>query len=55
MTCPACSSQHEMAYSSISNGFICLEPNCGFEIEMSIGDADLVIASAEPVLELACA
>ena len=52
MICPACNSKNEMAYSSISNGFICLEPNCGLEIEMGLSDAQLLIECAEPVEEL---
>jgi len=55
MICPACNSKSEIAYSSISNGFICLEPNCGFEIEMGHNDAQLLIECAEPVEELVCA
>ena len=34
MTCPLCAGKNEMAYSALSNGFVCLEANCGFELEM---------------------
>ena len=34
MICPKCASGNEMAYSALTNGFVCLESNCGFELEM---------------------
>ena len=49
MICPACNSNHEMAYSVLSNGFICLEPECGFELEMEPVQAHLML---EPEKEL---
>ncbi len=52
MTCPGCGSKNEMAYSVLSNGFICLEAGCGFEIEMSAVEALQVL---EPAKELICA
>jgi len=51
MTCPGCRSEHEMAYSALSNGFVCLEENCGFEIEMEQADAMQVLEFEE---ELVC-
>ena len=49
MTCPAC--EKEMAYSALSMGFICLEPPCGFELEMEPVQAQQVL---EPEDELVC-
>jgi hypothetical protein len=51
MTCPACDSMNEMAYSILSNGFICLEQACGFELEMEPAQAQEVL---EPEAELVC-
>jgi len=51
MTCPGCNSKHEMAYSALSHGFICLEPNCGFEFEMEPRQAMEVLEFEE---ELVC-
>lgn len=51
MICPGCNSGNEMAYSVISNGFICLEPGCGFELEMEPVQAQDVL---EPKEELVC-
>lgn len=51
MICPGCSSEKEMAYSVLSNGFVCLEPNCGFELEMEPVQAQQVL---EPEEELVC-
>ena len=51
MTCPACNSKEEMAYSTLSNGFVCLESECGFELEMEPVEAHLVL---EPEEELVC-
>ena len=36
MTCPVCAKGNEMAYSTLSYSFVCLEPNCGFELEMEL-------------------
>ena len=52
MICPACRSNHEMAYSILSHGFVCLEKDCGFELEMDGEEAAAIFAS---VPELACA
>ena len=42
MICPACKSNNEMAYSVLSNGFVCLERECGFELETEYFDAEVV-------------
>ena len=51
MICPGCRSENEMAYSVLSNGFVCLEPTCGFELEMEPVQAQEVL---EPEKELVC-
>ena len=52
MICPGCGSENEMAYSVLSNGLICLEDGCSFELEMPIEQAHEVI---EVTPELVCA
>ena len=39
MICPGCGSDNEMAYSVLSNGLVCLEPGCDFELEMPVTEA----------------
>jgi len=51
MKCPGCISENEMAYSALSNGFVCLEPACGFELEMEPVQAQQVLELEE---ELVC-
>ena len=51
MTCPGCGSNNEMAYSTLSYSFICLEPSCGVEVEMDPLEAQQVL---EPEEELVC-
>jgi len=51
MTCPTCRSGNEMAYSTLGHSFICLEPACGFELEMDPLEAQEVL---EPEEELVC-
>ena len=51
MICPGCGSENEMAYSVLSNGFVCLETNCGFEVEMEAAQANEVV---EIEVELVC-
>jgi hypothetical protein len=51
MICPSCRSGSEMAYSALSNSFICLERFCGFEVEMEPDQAQQVL---EPEEELVC-
>jgi hypothetical protein len=52
MICPRCGSDSEMAYSILSNGFICLESSCGYEVEMTADEAQKVFHRME---ELICA
>jgi hypothetical protein len=51
MTCPGCRNENEMAYSILSNSFVCLESECGFELEMEPVEAQLVL---EREKELVC-
>ncbi len=51
MTCPACGSENEMAYSVLSNGMICLEAGCSFEVEMEAHEAHEILETQE---ELVC-
>jgi hypothetical protein len=51
MICPGCGTENQMAYSVLSNGLVCLEPDCGFEMEMSVLEAHEVL---EPMGELVC-
>jgi hypothetical protein len=43
MICPGCGTENAMAYSTLSNGLICLEKDCSFEIEMPIDEAQEVM------------
>lgn len=52
MICPRCRCENEMAYSVISNGLVCLEPDCGFELEIDAWEAHQVL---EPEGQLVCA
>jgi hypothetical protein len=52
MICPSCRSNNEMAYSVLSHGFVCLEKECGFELEIDPEEADVILASAP---DLVCA
>jgi hypothetical protein len=51
MICPSCKNENELAYSVLSNGFICLEAECGFELEMDRHEAQDILAPEE---ELVC-
>lgn len=51
MICPRCKGENEMAYSVLSNGLLCLGPECGFELEMSPREAHQVLENEE---ELVC-
>ena len=51
MTCPECGSENEMAYSFLSHGFVCLQADCGFELEMDAREAQQVLENEE---ELVC-
>jgi len=43
MLCPVCQNENEMVYSVLSNAFVCLERNCGLEIEMDAAEAHEVL------------
>jgi hypothetical protein len=51
MICPGCGHENELAYSVISNGLICLEPGCNFEMEIEPFEAHQVLELEE---ELVC-
>ena len=51
MICPGCGSENETAYSVLSNSLVCLEPECGFELEMNRAEAHEVLETEE---ELVC-
>ena len=50
MFCPACG-KDEMAYSVLSNGLMCLNADCGFELEIDAAQAHQVLETQE---ELVC-
>ena len=52
MFCPKCKCDSEMAYSVLSHGFVCLQEECGFELEVDPGMAVAILA---PAPELVCA
>ena len=47
MTCPACKSENEMAFSPLSHGFVCQEPVCGLELELDMHDAEVLLHPEE--------
>jgi hypothetical protein len=51
MICPGCGSESEVVYSVLSNSLVCLEPQCGFELEMDPVEAHEVLENEE---ELVC-
>ena len=51
MICPGCKCENEMAYSALSHGFVCLEADCGLELEMDPADAMQVLEFED---ELVC-
>ena len=51
MICPRCTHEDEMAYSVLSNSLICLDADCGFELEMEPALAQELL---EPEEELVC-
>ena len=51
MICPRCNTGNDMAYSVLSNGLICLEAGCGFELEMDAVQAREIL---EPEEQLVC-
>ncbi len=53
MICPGCGSPNEMAYSVLSSGFVCMEPGCGFELEVDGIEAREILEPADELV--ACA
>jgi hypothetical protein len=51
MICPGCRNENEMAYSVLSNSMVCLNPECGFELEMDPVEAQQILETEE---ELVC-
>jgi len=51
MICPGCQNENEMAYSVLSNSLFCLEPECGFELEVEPLEAQQILETEE---ELVC-
>jgi len=51
MICPGCRNENEMAYSVLSNSLVCLDPECGFELEMDPFEAQQILETEE---ELVC-
>jgi hypothetical protein len=51
MICPECGSENELAYSVISNGLICMEHGCDFEMEIEPFEARQMLETEE---ELVC-
>ena len=51
MICPGCQNDDEMAYSVLSNSFVCLDRECGFELEMDPWEAQQILETEE---ELVC-
>ncbi len=50
MICPACCSENEMGYSALSYAFTCLEPACGFELEMEPVEAQQMLEPEEELV-----
>ena len=48
---PSCQNENGMAYSVLSNSLVCLEAECGFELEMDAVEAHEVLENEE---ELVC-
>ena len=51
MICPNCRSENEMAYSVLSQGMVCLDSDCGFEVELGASEAQEILETVE---ELVC-
>jgi hypothetical protein len=51
MICPNCRSENELAYSVISNGLVCMEESCNFELEIEPFEAHQILETEE---ELVC-
>jgi hypothetical protein len=52
MICPGCGSENEIVYSVLSNGLVCLEEGCDFELEINQAEARQILEVEE---ELVCA
>ena len=52
MICPRCGSEKEIAYSVLSNGLVCLEHGCDFEMEIDCYEAQQILEAEK---ELVCA
>ena len=51
MICPKCLTEDEIAYSALSNGLVCLVPECGWEQELDSAEAyQLLIGVKETAL-----
>ena len=50
MTCPGCGRKGEMAYSVLSKGLVCLEADCGFELEVGPREAHEVLETEEELV-----
>ena len=51
MICPKCLIEDEIAYSALSNGLVCLVPECGWEQELDSVEAyELLIGVKETAL-----
>ena len=51
MMCPGCQNENDMAYSVLSNSLVCLDQECGFELEMDFLEAQQILETEE---ELVC-
>ena len=51
MICPECGSENGVVYSVLSNGLVCLDPGCDFELEVEPFEAHQVLETEE---ELVC-
>ena len=51
MICPGCQNETDMAYSVLSNSLVCLDSECGFELEMDPVEAQQILETEE---ELVC-
>lgn len=51
MICPECGSENGVVYSVLSNGLVCLDTGCDFELEVEPFEAHQVLETEE---ELVC-
>lgn len=54
MICPACGSEGEIAYSSLSSGLVCLAADCGWEQEIAWEDVNELVSALEEVPAACC-